>query len=118
MTDESPSIYSAPFRRQELPDGMPGTLVSPPDAAPPSVYVICYSPTDLLEQPLTNLDTLPELLERWPVVWVNVDGLGDSAPYRPHHRGRPSSTDRQTRFVLLVGLHGEPPSAETDTRGV
>lgn len=78
MTDDSPSIYSAPFRRQELPGGMPGALVSPPDAAPPSVYVICYSPTDLLEQPLTNLDSLPELLERWPVVWVNVDGLGDA----------------------------------------
>ena len=67
-----------PFRRQTEPGAMPGTMISPLDASPTRVSVICYSETEILEQPVTDLGQLVDLLERWPVTWVNVDGLSDT----------------------------------------
>ncbi len=67
-----------PFSRQTPLGATPGSIVPPPDAAPPQMYVICYSATELHEERLTDLDKLPELRERWPVTWLNVDGLADA----------------------------------------
>lgn len=67
-----------PFQRQTAPGAMPGTVISPPDAMPSQLHVICYSPTELHEETLTDLSKLMELVERWPVTWLNVDGLGDA----------------------------------------
>lgn len=67
-----------PFRRQTRPGAMPGTIIAPPDAEPTRINVFCFSATEMLEQPLTDISQLAELLERWPVTWVNVDGLSDT----------------------------------------
>lgn len=55
----------------------PGTLIGDPDAPRPVIAVIAYSPTEFVERTVNDPDELRALLGRHPVVWVNVDGLGD-----------------------------------------
>ena len=64
-------------QRRTPPGSPPGTLTPDPNAVTPVIRVIAYSPTEIEERPLPDLDELPALLKRWPVTWVNVDGLGD-----------------------------------------
>jgi magnesium transporter len=67
-------------RRRALstaPGAPPGTLTVSADAASPVIRVMAYGPSDYVEQPIDDLESVPPLLERWPVTWVNVDGLGD-----------------------------------------
>lgn len=59
------------------PGSPPGTLLADPDAPIPEIRVIAYGPDDFVEQDITDLGTIPGFLERWPVTWVNVDGLGN-----------------------------------------
>jgi len=67
-----------PFRRQTEPGAMPGTVIAPPDAEQSRINVLCFSATEMLEQPLADISQLSELLEHWPVTWVNVDGLSNT----------------------------------------
>lgn len=59
----------------------PGTLVADPAAHPPHVYVMAYGPDKFLEREITSnhAQTIAPLLSEFPVVWVNVDGLGDTS---------------------------------------
>lgn len=66
-----------PFRRQTQPGAAPGTLIPPPDAAPTRIKVLCFSPAEIHEEELSDVGKLSELLPRWPVTWVNVEGLAD-----------------------------------------
>jgi magnesium transporter len=58
----------------------PGTLVADPKAHAPHVYVMAYSQDKMFEREITanHAQTIAPLLNEWPVVWVNVDGLGDT----------------------------------------
>jgi magnesium transporter len=66
-----------PFRRRTKPGAEPGTIRVAPEAPPPEIHVIGYGPDVLEEHDLGSVDELPPLLERFPIVWVNVEGLGD-----------------------------------------
>ena len=66
------------FRRQTQPGAAPGSFIPPSDAAPTRIKVICYSPTEIHEEELLEVGKLAELLNRWPVTWVNVEGLADA----------------------------------------
>ena len=78
MPDELPLMPSEPpFRRQTEPGAAPGSFIPPADAVPTRIRVICYSPTDIHEEELTDVGKLSELLSHWPVTWVNVEGLAD-----------------------------------------
>ena len=55
----------------------PGTLVADPEAPPPVIRVFAYGPKEFVEQDVEDLESLRSLMDKWPVVWVNVDGLGD-----------------------------------------
>jgi magnesium transporter len=69
------------FRRRTAPGAEPGTLVADPTAAKPVVRLIAYGPQEVDERKLCNLsdlDQIPQIMERQPVTWVNVDGLGDA----------------------------------------
>lgn len=64
--------------RRRAPIGAaPGTLVADPEALPLSMHVLAYGPDGLTEQQLERPEDIREFLGRWPVVWMNVDGLGD-----------------------------------------
>jgi len=67
-------------RRQRpfhAPGTSPGTLVVPADARPPRVRVIAYGPDRIEEREIKDLAELRALRGQWPVLWVDVDGLGD-----------------------------------------
>ncbi len=60
----------------------PGTLQIDPDAPKPRMRVLAYGPDGLFDEAVDHVDALKPLLEKFPVVWVNVDGLGDEATLR------------------------------------
>lgn len=65
-------------RRHRLPPGTPpGTLIADPKSQAPTITVIAYSADDIVEDKITNPDQLKNFLDKWPVTWVNIDGLGD-----------------------------------------
>ena len=64
-------------RRRPPPGTAPGTLVADPSAPKPTVQVVTYGPDRCVEQSLRDIADVRECLDRWPVTWINVDGLGD-----------------------------------------
>jgi magnesium transporter len=71
------------FKRRKVPVGAPpGTLVSDPDARPPDIRVVAYGPDTVVERRLGPSDDPRAVGEGLPVLWVNVDGLGDPETLR------------------------------------
>lgn len=56
----------------------PGALRVDPDAPHPRIRVIAYSPDEVVEKEVASPNEVGEFLGKWPVTWVNVDGLGDA----------------------------------------
>ena len=63
--------------RAAPPGSAPGTLIAHPSATKPAIHLIGYGPESAEEREIENIDELQSLVSRWPVMWVNVDGLGD-----------------------------------------
>jgi len=53
-----------------------------PETGQSRVTVIAYGPDGCHEEPDADLASIPPLMGQWPVVWVNVDGLGDEQVLR------------------------------------
>ena len=70
-----PGAYSAPGTA-------PGTLAFDPDAPRPSLQLIAYTSDDLLEREVEDPEEIRRALAEWPVVWVNVDGVGHAEVLR------------------------------------
>lgn len=66
------------FHHRTLPGAPPGILVPDLHAPRPAVRVMAYGPDGCVEEDLRDVASLHGLLARWPVTWVNVDGLGDT----------------------------------------
>src|SRR5262245_42866613 len=64
--------------RFQKPGSPPGLLQTDPEAPPPRIRVLAYGPDGCDSPNVDKLDALPALLQRWPVVWIDVDGLGDA----------------------------------------
>lgn len=62
---------------QTPPGAPPGTLIADPDAPPPLLRVLAYGPDAMTEQALENPRQVQDFLNKWPVTWVNVEGLGN-----------------------------------------
>ncbi len=56
----------------------PGTLQAPRGALAPSMTLFAFDPDRLEERPISSVEEIKSYLGTWPVVWVNVDGLGDA----------------------------------------
>jgi magnesium transporter len=69
-------------RRRTAPGTRPGTLAIAPDAHPTTIRVMAYDKDRLVEQEIADPRELQQLLNDWPVVWVDVVGLGDEARLR------------------------------------
>ena len=67
------------IRLRARPGTAPGTLVVDPQSEPSRVHLLAYGREEVLERDLPQLGELPGLVGKYPVVWVNVDGLGDLA---------------------------------------
>ncbi|MBN2023373.1 MAG: magnesium/cobalt transporter CorA [Pirellulales bacterium] len=69
-------------RRRTAPGHGPGVVVVDPGAPAPVVRVVAFGPEELVETEVTDLDVLADLAKRFPVVWVDVQGLGNAETIR------------------------------------
>ncbi|PYV14782.1 MAG: hypothetical protein DMG07_11145 [Acidobacteria bacterium] len=70
------------IERRTPPGAAPGTIAVDPEAPCSLVRILAYGPDRVLEHETSDLRSIGNLLESWPVTWVNVDGLGDAATIR------------------------------------
>jgi magnesium transporter len=68
--------------RPAKPGTAPGTLSVDPHAPRPEIQIIAYGPQGVVEKSLSGPADLAAYLGKWPVCWINVDGLGDVAVLR------------------------------------
>ncbi|MDX1673750.1 MAG: magnesium/cobalt transporter CorA [Longimicrobiales bacterium] len=64
------------FRRRSPVGAAPGTLISHPDAPPPTLRVLGYGPDGFDELSPESVEDLREMRGRWPVLWIDVVGVG------------------------------------------
>lgn len=66
------------FHRRTAPGAPPGSLVVDPASPHPVIAVMAYDSQDVVEKDhvVDTLTGVAELLARFPVVWINVNGLG------------------------------------------
>ncbi|QQG36299.1 MAG: magnesium/cobalt transporter CorA [Micavibrio aeruginosavorus] len=69
--------YHTRRRHHDKPGVAPGTLVAPPDAHPSTVSVIAYGEKDMVEKNLSSIAEIQDYIGKWPVTWINIDGLAD-----------------------------------------
>jgi magnesium transporter len=67
------------FQRRTEPGAPPGTLVPDPQAPRGDITLLAYGPEGYEERRITKLADITPAVDRWPVTWVNVDGVGDAA---------------------------------------
>jgi magnesium transporter len=66
------------FKRRTQPGAPPGTIVISPEARAPVLTLFAYDGERCIEaQPSTAAEIRP-FLDKYPLTWVNVDGLGDA----------------------------------------
>jgi magnesium transporter len=66
-------------RITHLPPGTaPGTLIPAPDAVQSKIDIIAYGPEGIVEEQIEDPDEVKKYIGKWPVVWVNVEGLGSA----------------------------------------
>jgi magnesium transporter len=67
------------IRPRSAPGAAPGTIVIDPEAPAPTIQVIACGADDIVEDTIEDPRAIGDYLEKWPVTWVNVDGLGDAS---------------------------------------
>jgi magnesium transporter len=66
------------FFRMTKPGAEPGTVLVDPQRPRPDIRAFAYDRNVLIEEPIQDVARIPALLEKWPITWINVDGLGDA----------------------------------------
>ncbi len=79
------------IHRKHPPGASPGTLHIDAGAPKPVIRAFAYGPDRCAEIEVADPAALGDYVGKWPVVWVNVDGLGDEAMLR--------------RLAELFGMH-------------
>lgn len=70
------------FFRQTKPGAEPGMVKPHPSSPKPVLHVIAFGADKVVERELDSPSQVAEFLGKWPVTWLNVDGLGDEAVVR------------------------------------
>ncbi len=65
--------------RRTRPGTAPGTVQVDPASPRTEIHLFAYGPEAVLERRVENLNDVPGWLAHWPVVWINVVGLGEAA---------------------------------------
>lgn len=60
-----------------VPGTAPGTVAPLPQASPTHIRVMAYSQEKLEECEIGDVAEIRRYLDKWPVVWISVEGLGD-----------------------------------------
>jgi magnesium transporter len=66
------------FRGRTKPGAAPGTIAVDPTAPKPKIRILAYGPDGVQETEVEDPAEIRGHLDGKPVVWVNVDGLGDA----------------------------------------
>jgi len=61
------------------PGAPPGTIVVDPEACPPEISVMAYGADEIIEKKIEDPDEVRDLVGKFPVTWIHVDGLGDAS---------------------------------------
>ncbi|MEX2175098.1 MAG: magnesium/cobalt transporter CorA [Pirellulaceae bacterium] len=86
-----PSPRDIRVHRRTPPGASPGQVVADPAQPAPSIQVIGFSATQMIDQSVANADEALKIAKQWPVAWINVEGLGEAQTIE--------------RFGELFGLH-------------
>ena len=70
--------HETEFRRRTAPGALPGSVVTDPDAPKSVLRMMAFGPDKVEERNLSSVDEIRPYIGQWPVLWVNVDGLGDA----------------------------------------
>ena len=70
------------IRRRSAVGAKPGTVTIQPNAQPTTIRVMAYDKDRVVEKDIGDPKELRELLGKWPVLWVDVVGLGNEAVLR------------------------------------
>jgi len=70
------------YRRRTPPGTPPGTLIVDPKAPHPVIRILAYGPNAVVEQEISEPRRVRDFLDKWPVLWVDVEGLGDAETIR------------------------------------
>ena len=70
------------IRRRHAPGAKPGTITIQPGAQPTTIRVMAYDQERVVEKKIEAPSELREFLGKWPVVWVDVVGLGSEETLR------------------------------------
>ena len=70
------------IRRRSAVGAKPGTITIQPGAQPTTIRVMAYDSDRVVEQKIDDPNQLNEFLGKWPVVWVDVVGLGSEETLR------------------------------------
>jgi magnesium transporter len=65
------------IQRRTAPGASPGTVTVDPSSPRPRIHVLAYGPDHFVEREIKSLDDIRQFVGKYPVTWVNVDGLGD-----------------------------------------
>jgi magnesium transporter len=65
------------LRKNRKQGQLPGTLEAPKGALQPRMQVFAYDVDHLEEKEVESISEIAALRQKWPMVWVNVSGLGD-----------------------------------------
>lgn len=68
---------SRTYRRHPPPGTPPGTLIVDPESPHPVIRVLAYGLDEVVEQEISEPRRVGDFLDKWPVLWVDVEGLGD-----------------------------------------
>ncbi len=64
--------------RRTQPGAPPGSVVVDPQAPKPAISLIAYGPGAVHQEHIADPAAIRQFLDQYPVLWVNVDGLGDA----------------------------------------
>lgn len=79
MSRRKPRSSRRPGFRTARPGAPPGTINVETHTLPSAIHAIAYGKEIAVERNCRTIADLDDLIDRYPVLWVNVDGLGDLA---------------------------------------
>jgi magnesium transporter len=78
----APSHQRRRKRRFAPPGSSPGQIVIDPESPKPELHAFAYGPSQCKDVPKTDSATAAALVGTAPVVWIDVEGLGDAEVLR------------------------------------
>lgn len=60
------------------PGAAPGVITAPPGAPEPVIEAFAFNAVEVVEEYGCSLETVKDMMGRFPVTWLNVDGLGNA----------------------------------------